>query len=69
MTYHQGKTGVGDELDQRQLPDFTLEFVSNLSDDVITVLGEMVKRSLHLGSKADPTTSGRQWVDETAATC
>jgi hypothetical protein len=69
VEYHQGKTSFEQELDRRQLPDFTLEFVTNLSDDAVAVLGEMVKQSLSLGKKADPVVLGRQWVDDITATC
>jgi hypothetical protein len=69
VEYHQGKTDFDHELDRRQLPDFTLEFVTNLSPDAIAVLGEMVKVSLGVGGKADPAVLGRQWVADVTETC
>ncbi|OZM70696.1 hypothetical protein CFN78_23775 [Amycolatopsis antarctica] len=56
-------------MDRRQLPNFTLEFITNLTDDAITALGEMVKLSLGVGDKADPTVLGKHWIDDVTATC
>jgi hypothetical protein len=69
VAYHQGNTDFDHKLDRRQLPDFALEFVTNLSDDAIAVLGEMVQMSLEIGRKANPAVLGRQWVEDVTETC
>ncbi|MFF5992895.1 hypothetical protein [Prauserella flavalba] len=69
VEYHQGNTDVEQTMDRRQLPDFTLEFVSNLTDDAIVALGEMVKLSLGVGDKADPAVLGKHWIDDVTTTC
>lgn len=69
VEYHQGNTDHSETMDRRQLPDFTLEFVTNLATNAIAALGEMVKLSLGVGDKADPTVLGKQWVDDVTATC
>jgi hypothetical protein len=53
--------------DARQLPEFVLEAVSRLPDDVLARLGAMICCSLGLSERADETQLAI-WVDEVAAT-
>jgi hypothetical protein len=64
VEYHRGRINSSHELDRQQLPGYTLEFATSLSEDAIAVLGGMVKRSLGLGDKANAGVLGRQWVDD-----
>jgi hypothetical protein len=54
--------------DTRDLPGFTLDAVTNLDDDALEVLGEMVKRSLCAGVDTSPLVLGRKWRDDVIAT-
>jgi hypothetical protein len=57
----------GDSLDARQLPDFALDAVTNLPNDVIDLLGGMVKHTLGLG-RANAPVLGRLWLEDVTAT-
>lgn len=67
LEYHSGSIHHG--LDRRQLPDFTLDFVTNLSGDAVTLLGEMVRASLGLNPRTDTSALARRWIEDVTATC
>ena len=70
VVYHQANGDSRHELDRRLLPDFTLAFVTNLSDDAVAALGEIVGSSLLApAAGVNPAVLGRQWVDDVSATC
>ncbi len=66
VQYHQGDTR--EVLDRQQLPDCALEFVSNLSDGAVALVGEMVGRSLFLSPRTNLGVVGKQWVEDVTAT-
>jgi hypothetical protein len=54
--------------DTLNLPGFTLDALTNLDDDVLEVLGEMVKRSLAAGVETSALVLGGKWRDDVIAT-
>jgi hypothetical protein len=69
VQYHRGDREFNIELDRRNLPDFSLVFVTNLSDEAVVLLGEMVARSLGASNHINPRVLGQRWVDDVIATC
>ncbi|WP_261568724.1 hypothetical protein [Frankia gtarii] len=66
VRHHQDPTA--DSTDHRQLPDMVLHALENLSDDILAMLGRMVRNSLALGSELDELRLARQWVEDVRAT-
>ncbi|KFB03332.1 MULTISPECIES: hypothetical protein [unclassified Frankia] len=58
-----------DATDARQLPEFALEAVSRLPDEVLARLGAMIRRSLGLDERVDESQLARIWVDDMTSTC